>query len=131
MKQLWEDFKKFLMRGNVLDLAVAVVIGLAFQEVVNSFVNDVLMRFIGALAGKPSFQDLVWKVGDGEVRYGAFINAVINFLIIAAAVFLIIKLFERLQTFRRGAPRDEEEEPLTDEARILVEIRDELRAQRT
>ncbi len=105
------------------------VIGLAFQEVVNSFVNDVLMRFIAALVGKPGFQDLVWDVGDGRVLYGAFVNAVINFLIIAAAVFVIIKAFETMQSLRRGAP-EAEEEPLTDEARILLEIRDELRAQR-
>lgn len=130
MKVLWDDFKKFLMRGNVLDLAVAVVVGIAFQAVITSFVDDVLMRFVGAVFGKPGFQDLVWEIGDGEVRYGAFINAVINFLIIASAVFVVVKAFERLQSLRRGAP-EEEEETLTDEARILIEIRDELRAQRS
>lgn len=129
MKELWEDFKKFLMRGNVLDLAVAVVIGLAFQQVVTSFVDDVLMRFIGAVVGKPGFQDLVWEVGDGKVLYGAFINTVINFLIIAAAVFVIVKAFEKMQSLRRGSPEAEEDD-LTDEARILIEIRDELRARR-
>ena len=69
------DFRKFIMRGNVIDLAVAVVIGAAFNAVVQSFVNDIFMPFIGAIFGKPNFDHLMFKIGDGVVRYGTFITA--------------------------------------------------------
>jgi large conductance mechanosensitive channel len=125
MSELWNDFKKFIMRGNVLDLAVAVIIGLAFNAVVQSFVDDVLMRLIGAVFGKPTFDDLTWEIGDGVVRYGAFITQVINFLIIAFAVFLIVKVFERLQSMRKGGAEEVDER--SDEVILLSEIRDLLR----
>ena len=80
-----QDLKKFLLRGNVIDLAVAVIIGIAFGAVILSLVNDVIMPVIGAVFGKPNFSDLTFKVGDGVVAYGKFITAVVNFLIIHLA----------------------------------------------
>jgi large conductance mechanosensitive channel len=119
-----QDLKRFLMRGNVVDLAVAVIIGIAFGIVVNSFVDDILMQIIAAIFGEPDFSDLTFKIGDGVIRYGSFINAVINFLIIGTALFFVVKIIE---VFQRQ--REEEGEPT--ELDVLTEIRDELRMQRT
>jgi large conductance mechanosensitive channel len=127
MRNLFSDFKKFLLRGNVLDLAVAVVVGAAFNAVVQSFANDVLMAIIGAVFGKPNFNKLVWEIGKGEVKYGAFITAVINFVIIALAVFIAVKTFERLQSMRARSGEEEEAVPMTVDQELLAEIRDLLR----
>jgi large conductance mechanosensitive channel len=117
------EFKEFIARGSVMDLAVGIVIGAAFTTVVNSFVNDILNAVIGAIAGKPNFNDLTFTIGDGVVRYGAFVTAVINFLIVAFALFLVIKA---VNSFRRK----EEPEPTQTEKDVLVEIRDLLRTSR-
>lgn len=85
-----QDLKAFLLRGNVVDLAVAVVIGAAFGAVVTSFVNDILMQFIAAIFGQPNFSALSFGLGDSEIHYGSFLNAVITFVIIGAAVFYVV-----------------------------------------
>jgi len=134
VKQLASDFKKFILRGNVLDLAVAVVVGAAFNSVVQSFANDVLMGFVGAIFGKPNFSNLelhlrgctgsgITKVCNGTVSYGAFLTTLLNFLIVALAVFVMIKTFEKLQNLRNAEP---EPEPLTRSEELLTEIRDSL-----
>ena len=125
MKNLLADFKKFLLRGNVLDLAVAVVVGASFTAVVQSFANDVLMGFVGALFGKPNFNRVVIHVGEGNVYIGKFITTLVNFVIIAPAVFLVVKTFEALQKLR-GAASEPEPEPLTRGEELLTEIRDLL-----
>jgi large conductance mechanosensitive channel len=112
-----QDLRKFLLRGNVIDLAVAVIIGIAFGLVVASLVNDVIMPIIGAVFGKPNFNDLTFKIGDGVVAYGKFITAVVNFLIIGTVLFLIVRAVQRI--FRQEAKPTEVE--------LLTEIRDELR----
>lgn len=132
MKQFMKDFRAFVMRGNVLDLAVAVVIGVAFNAVVNSLVNDVIMPFIAAIIGKPNFDDLTITLGDTAVYYGRFLTALVNFLIIAATLFVIIRSFEELQKRARrvaGKTQEEAEEEarMSDEAVLLTEIRDLLR----
>jgi large conductance mechanosensitive channel len=126
VKTFFEDFKQFLMRGNVLDLAVAVIVGAAFNAVVQSLTNDVLLPFLAAVGGQPSFNDLTFEVGSGVIRYGTFITQVLNFLIVAFTVFVVVRLFTRLQQLRRREPVAEEAE-LSDEARLLAEIRDLLR----
>jgi large conductance mechanosensitive channel len=123
------EFKKFVMKGNVLDLAIAVIIGAAFGAVVVSFTNDVIMPIVGAIVGKPSFNDLTLEIGDGVIFYGKFITALVNFLIIAFVLFMIIKAFEKMQSLRKA--KEEEPEPLTVEGEILAEIRDILKAQRS
>jgi large conductance mechanosensitive channel len=135
VRQFASDFKKFILRGNVLDLAVAVVVGAAFNAVVQSFANDVLMGFVGAIFGKPNFSNLEIhlrgctgsgkeQVCNGTVAYGQFLTNVLNFLIIALAVFVVIKTFEKLQSLRSvQAP---EPEPLTRSEELLTEIRDSL-----
>lgn len=103
-----KGFREFIMRGNVVDLAVGIIIGAAFGAVVTSLTQDVIMPFIGAIIGKPSFEDLTLTIGDGIIRYGAFLTALINFVILAAAVyFLIVAPINHLRA-RFATPEDEE-----------------------
>ncbi|MBI2711030.1 MAG: large conductance mechanosensitive channel protein MscL [Actinobacteria bacterium] len=127
-----QEFKKFLMRGNVVDLAVAVVIGTAFKAVIDSLVNNVILALIGGLFGKPSFNDALILSSGTKVylRFGAFLTDVVSFLIIGAALFVIVRSFEALQARRRSGAVAEEDTPTpSDEAVILGEIRDLLQAQ--
>jgi large conductance mechanosensitive channel len=123
MKGLMKDFRAFIMKGNVLDLAVAVIIGIAFNAVVNSLVNDVIMQVIAAIFGEPNFNDLTFTIGDGIIYYGRFLTALVNFLVIAATIFVIVRAFEELQKRRRGT---EELEERPEEIVLLSEIRDLL-----
>jgi large conductance mechanosensitive channel len=122
VSNLWSDFKKFVMQGDLVAVAVAFIIGLAFKTVVDSLVNDVIMPIIGAVFGKPSFDDLTLKIGDGVVYYGRFINAIINFAIIAATLFVIVKVYETMK--ERRSPAEKAEDPT--ELDVLTEIRDLL-----
>lgn len=99
-----KEFKDFVMRGNVLDLAVAVIIGGAFGKIVASLVNDVIMPFIGILMGGISFTSLEAKVGTAVVKYGIFIQTIVDFLLVAFVVFLIVKAANSL---RKPAPAAE------------------------
>ena len=127
MKAFIADFRKFILRGNVIDLAVAVIIGVAFNAVIQSFVNDVINPIIGAIFGKPNFDQLTLKIGDGVVRYGVFITAVINFLIIGFSLFIVVRSFTHLQS---RLSKQSEEEAEKSEKDVLVEIRDLLASQR-
>jgi large conductance mechanosensitive channel len=126
MNHLLKDFRDFVMRGNVLDLAVAVVIGVAFNAVVNSLVNDVIMQLIAAIFGKPNFNDLTFRIGEGVLYYGRFLTAVVNFVIIAATLFVVIRAFEELEKRRRRGEVEVPDEAKSDEVLLLTEIRDLL-----
>ncbi|MFA5885402.1 MAG: large conductance mechanosensitive channel protein MscL [Acidimicrobiia bacterium] len=129
MKHLLKDFRDFALKGNFIDLAVAVVIGVAFNAVVTSLVNDVVMPFIAAIIGKPNFDELSLVLGDTAVYYGKFLTALVNFLIIAATLFVVIRSFEELQkrAIRRGEVTEEETKPEEVQIQLLTEIRDSLR----
>ena len=133
MKQLLKDFREFALKGNVIDLAVAVVIGVAFNAGVTSLVNDVIMPFIAAIIGKPNFDDLTLVLGDTAIYYGRFLTAVVNFLIIAATLFVIIRSFEELQkrAIRRGEVTEDEVKPDEVQIQLLTEIRDALTTPRS
>ena len=106
-----KDFKQFILRGNVVDLAVAVIIGAAFGAVVTSMVEDLITPIIAAIGGQPDFSELDFTINDSQFRYGAFINAVLSFLIIAAVVFfLVIQPMNALLTRMRTEPTPD---PLT------------------
>ncbi|MCU1355043.1 MAG: large conductance mechanosensitive channel protein [Acidimicrobiales bacterium] len=125
-----QEFKKFILRGNVLDLAVAVVIGAAFKAVVDAFVGSIVMPIIGIVGGKPSFDAYTITINDSVIKWGTFVTAVVSFLIIAATLFVVIKSFERLQSLRKqAADTEEQNEPLTVGEELLAEIRDLLKAQ--
>jgi large conductance mechanosensitive channel len=120
------EFKAFLLRGNVVDLAVAVVIGTAFTAVVSTFVVALLTPLVAALFGKPDFSELAFTINDSRFRYGAFINSVITFLSVAAAVFfLVVKPMNMLAARRRRG--DEPPPEPTEDILILRDIRELLR----
>lgn len=119
------EFKEFVSQGNVVDLAVAVVIGAAFAAIVKSFVDDILMQVIAAIGGQPDFSSLTLAIGKGTIRYGSFINAVIGFLIIAFSIFLVVKGINKLRDFRKKEVEAGEAEPT--ELDVLEEIRDLLK----
>lgn len=125
-----KDFRDFLMRGNVVDLAVAVVIGAAFGALVNSLVADLLTPIIAAVIGEPDFSNLTFTINGSEFRYGNFINALITFVSVAAAIFFfVVKPMNELQQ-RLGKGKTEPEAP-SEDIQLLTDIRDELRAQRS
>ncbi|PID70626.1 large conductance mechanosensitive channel protein MscL [bacterium DOLZORAL124_38_8] len=109
--QMLKDFKNFLMKGNVVDLAVAFIIGGAFKTIVTSLVNDIIMPAVGVLVGGVDFKDLkfVLKAAEGEVaavtlNYGAFVQTIVDFVIIGAAIFVFVKAYEKLQAKKEEAP---------------------------
>jgi large conductance mechanosensitive channel len=124
-----KGFRDFIMRGNVVDLAVAVVIGAAFGTVVNAFATDFIGGIIGAIGGTPDFGRAGFTVNDSKIVYGSVINALIYFVIVAAAVYFLVVLPMQKLNERRGA--DADTPAPSDEAVLLTEIRDELRAGRS
>ncbi len=124
---MWNEFKQFISRGNVLDLAVAVVIGGAFGAIVNSLVNDILMPIIGVIIGGLDFTGLAITVGDARIQYGNFIQAIVNFLIIAAALFFVVKSANAMMRQKQETPAPPP--PPAPEVQLLSEIRDLLREQ--
>jgi len=113
------DFRDFLMRGNLVDLAVAFVIGLAFAALITSFVNDLIMPIIAMFIGKPDFSGLTFTINDAVFRYGAFLTAAITFVSTAAAIFFfVVKPYEAVNA-RTHKP---EEETISDEERRHQEI---------
>ncbi|USK61556.1 large conductance mechanosensitive channel protein MscL [Peribacillus asahii] len=123
------DFKKFALKGNVVDLAVGVIIGAAFGKIVSSLVEDVIMPLIGLLLGGISFANLQFTLGDAVVKYGSFIQTIVDFFIVAFSIFIFIRVFNRLQ---RKKDKEEIAEPAkpTREEELLTEIRDLLKAQK-
>jgi large conductance mechanosensitive channel len=91
------EFKEFVLKGNLLEIAVAFVLGLAFAEVVSAFIQVIILPLIAAMVGEPDFNALMFRVGDGEIRYGIFLTAAVNFLLIALVLFLVIRAYNRLR----------------------------------
>ena len=121
-----EDFKKFIARGNVIDLAVGVIVGSAFGKIVSSIVDDILMPILGAIIGGIDFTNLSVTIGDAVITYGNFIQNVIDFLIIAVCIFFIVKIFEKFE--RKEEAKEVVVEPKKDEQIVLLEeIRDLLK----
>jgi large conductance mechanosensitive channel len=126
MKPLLEEFKDFLMKGNLVELAVAFVMGLAFAAVINSLVDNLVMPIIAAVVGKPDFRSLTFTINDAHFFYGAFLTDVIQFVAIAAAVFFFIVKPVQLALAQRSG-RDAEEEAPSDEERRHQELLAALR----
>ncbi len=127
-----QEFREFIRRGNVIDLAVAVVMGAAFTSIVNSLVDDIIMPLIGVLLGGIDFSSLSFTVGDAVILYGNFIQAVINFFIIALVIFFIVRGVNKANAMAFGEEEEEEEEEeVPAEEQLLTEIRDLLAKQNT
>jgi large conductance mechanosensitive channel len=118
-----KEFKDFIARGNVVDLAVAVVIGAAFTTVVTTFTNGILMQLVAAIGGKPDFSNLSFDVNGTPIFYGSFLTAVIYFLIVALVMFFVVKGINSLQNLRS---REVLEEAEVTEVELLTEILDAL-----
>ena len=125
MKDLFREFKDFVNRGNLLDLAIAVVLATFFAPIISAIVDGVIMNLIAAIFGQPNFDSITIDVGDAELLIGSVITALVNFLIVALVCFFIVKGYNQLQ-------RDQGQDAATPpEVELLTEIRDELRAGRT
>lgn len=125
MKSLLQEFKKFIMRGNVIDLAVGVVMGNAFSKIVSSLVNDIMMPIIGIIIGGHDFNNLSITVGSAKIMYGSFIQNIIDFLIIAASIFIFIKLINVVM-HKKEEPKKETKKEVPEEILLLREIRDNI-----
>ncbi|OLS33645.1 large conductance mechanosensitive channel protein MscL [Bacillus sp. MRMR6] len=121
---MWNEFKKFAMKGNVIDLAVGVIIGTAFGKIVSSLVADVIMPLIGLLMGGVNFSNLAIAIGKEELKYGQFIQSIVDFLIIAISVFLFVRFINRFKKKEEAKP---EPVKVDRQAELLAEIRDLLK----
>ena len=127
MKKFFAEFKEFAVKGNMLDLAIGVVIGTSFNAVVTSIVKDIFTPIIGIIIGGKDFSGLAVTVGESSITYGVFIQAMINFLITAFCLFLVVKTMNRFKRKKEEEPAPEPEEPKkSDEVLLLEEIRDLL-----
>lgn len=128
MKNFWDQFKDFISRGNVIDLAVGVIIGGAFSAIVTALVDNIIMPLIGVILGGLDFTSLSIKIGDANIQYGSFIQAIVNFLIISFCLFIFIKIIDTVQKKaklkKEAEPKKEPEE--SKEVLLLTEIRDAL-----
>ena len=95
-----KEFKEFALKGNIMDMAVGVVIGGSFQKIVNSLVNDIIMPSISVITGNVDFSDMVFTVGDASIKYGNFITTIVDFLIIAFSIFLVVKYINKLNKIK-------------------------------
>lgn len=128
MKKILKEFKEFIARGNVVDLAVGVIVGSAFGKIVTSLVNDILMPIIGVILGGIDFTNLTLKFKDATIYYGNFIQNVIDFLIVAFCIFIFVKTINALTEKTKKKEEKEETPPAkSDETIILEEIRDLLK----
>ncbi|MFN3188178.1 MAG: large-conductance mechanosensitive channel protein MscL [Candidatus Paceibacteria bacterium] len=127
MKKFITEFKAFAMRGNVIDLAVAVIIGAAFGKITTSLVNNIVMPIFGALLGGVDFTDKSFTVGEAVVTYGVFIQSIIEFIIIALAIFVVIKVLTKLHKKEEEKPKESAPKGPSEEVLLLREIRDSLK----
>lgn len=125
MKKLINEFKEFISKGNVVDMAVGVIIGSAFSKIVSSLVNDILMPLIGLIIGGLDFTSLSIKIKDSEILYGSFIQNIVDFLIISLCIFTVIKIMNK---FKKNKPIEEpKQKEIPEDIKLLTEIRDLLK----
>ena len=121
MKKFLGEFRTFIAKGNVIDLAVAVVIGNAFNAIVSSLVNDVIMPFVGLLIGGIDFSDIKVTLGDANIMFGKFIQNIVDFLIVAFTIFIVVKAFNKLQEKAKKKEAKEEVAKKADDILLLEE----------
>lgn len=123
---MWQEFKDFLMKGNLIEIAVGLLMAVAFKDVTDAFVNGIISPIVGSVFGVPKFADKTLKLGDGVLAYGAFIDAVISFVIVGFVLFLVVKAYNAAKAglAKGGEPEEEAAEDVV----LLREIRDLLQA---
>ncbi|GEK89911.1 large-conductance mechanosensitive channel protein MscL [Alkalibacterium putridalgicola] len=124
---MWKEFKAFIMRGNVVELAVGIVIGASFTAIVTAFVDNIITPIIVALSGNANVGQLTFKIGEATLKYGLFLQAVIDFLIVAVVLFILIKVINQLARKEEAEPEPEVKAPTVES--YLAEIRDLLAEQ--
>ena len=128
MKKIIEEFKKFISKGNVMDLAVGVIIGGAFQKIVTSLVNDIIMPIIGIIIGGHDFTSLTIKFKDATIYYGTFLQNILDFLIVSFCIFIVIKIFNTIKDTADKKKKESKKEEIivkkSNEEMLLEEIRD-------
>ena len=128
-----KEFKEFISRGNVVDLAVGVIMGGAFGKIVTSLVNDIIMPLVGAIIGGIDFTSLSITIKDSKIMYGNFIQNIVDFLIIAVCIFIMVKLVNKLNNLHKKKESEEEKQEEVkkkDEVLLLEEIRDLLKKEK-
>lgn len=125
---MWKEFKQFAIKGNVIDLAIGVIIGTAFGKIVTSLVNDLLMPLFGLFSGGIDLNALSYVYGETELKYGAFLQTVLDFLIISVSIFFFIRALNRIKPKKETKKKPEQPKPSNEEV-LLAEIRDLLKKQ--
>ena len=131
VKKEKEKKKKMILRGNIIDMAVGVIIGSAFSKIVTSLVNDILMPFLGVVLGGLDFSGLSIKIGEATIKYGSFIQSIVDFLIIAICIFVMVKIVSKIRDKadkKLGIEHKKEEKKKDEQVVLLEEIRDLLKA---
>lgn len=132
MKGFFKEFGKFIQRGNVLDMAIGVVIGQAFGNIVSSLVNDIIMPLVGIIIGGQNFKSLKLTVGDSYIMYGSFIQNIVDFLIIAFCIFCVVKTINTINDkFKKKEEEKKETKKKDEQVALLEDIRDLLRRQKS
>lgn len=126
---MWKEFKAFAFKGNVLDLAIGVIIGGAFGKIVTSLVNDIIMPLFGGLLGGLDFSSLQINVGEAAIKYGAFLQSVLDFLIIASCIFIFVRSLNSLKRKEEAVAEPAPAPTISGEEALLTEIRDLLKGQ--
>ena len=131
LKIFYNDFKKFISKGNVVDLAVAVVIGNAFNKIISSLVNDIIMPLIGVIIGGIDFTNIKLTIGSSTILFGSFIQNIVDFLIISLSIFVVIKILSKFSRKKEEKVEELKEEiaKKSDDIVLLEEIRDLLKKQ--
>ncbi|GIP49099.1 large-conductance mechanosensitive channel [Paenibacillus sp. J53TS2] len=124
---MWKEFRAFALKGNVLDLAIGVIIGAAFGGIVTSLVNDILMPVVGLLVGGIDLKEMQFQYGDTILKYGAFLQTVIDFFIVSFSIFLFVKGINKLKRKEKEEPKTEAPPAPSKEEELLAEIRDLLK----
>lgn len=122
-----KEFKEFISRGNVIDMAVGVIMGSAFGKIVTSLVNDIIMPLVGVIIGGIDFTNLAFTIKDSKVTYGMFIQNIVDFLIVAICIFIFVKLVNKLNNLHKKKEEQKEEIKKSNEELLLEEIRDLLK----
>lgn len=125
-----KEFKEFIARGNVMDLAVGVIMGSAFSSIVTSLVNNILMPIIGVIIGGHDFSSLAIKVGNANIQYGLFIQSILDFLIVAFCIFIMVKAINKLTSLTKKKEEKQEETKKEESTILLEEIRDLLKKEK-
>lgn len=125
LRKTWKEFSDFAVKGNVVDLAIAVIIGGAFSKIVSSLVNDLVIPLFGYILGGVKFTDLVFSLGENKIKYGNFIQTIVDFIIIAFSIFLAVKIINKFK--RKKEVKEKEKVKINKQEELLGEIRDILK----